>query len=172
MEEQFIIPVYDLSDGTHHYEFKIDKASYFELYKEHIIDKVNFFIDVELKKVKNCFDIYVFSKGEIETDCDRCGVPVSQTIQFEKRLYVQHEERENKSLEDGLDLIELKENGSILDLSKPIYDHTILSIPIKCVHAEGECDKKVIGKLEENNKENDNKVDPRWEALKKFKRSN
>jgi uncharacterized metal-binding protein YceD (DUF177 family) len=71
--------------------------------------------------------------------------------------------------------VTIDENEGILDMSWFIYEFVMLAIPIKHVHAPGKCNSAMTQKLEElsgavrSSEEEEEQIDPRWEALKKLK---
>ena len=73
------------------------------------------------------------------------------------------------------DLVTVAENEGILDVAWFIYEFIDLNIPIKHVHAPGKCNPAMIEKLNEHSaarsgEEEEETVDPRWEALLKLKK--
>lgn len=76
---------------------------------------------------------------------------------------------ESYSEED--DLVTVAEEEGILDIAWFVYESIELNIPIKHVHAPGKCNPAMISMLEAHSvtrssgDEDENAVDPRWEAL-------
>jgi len=55
----------------------------------------------------------------------------------------------------------------MLDLSQYLYESLIVSLPIKKVHPDNECNKEMIKRLNPSKtKKTKNDSDPRWDALK------
>ena len=73
------------------------------------------------------------------------------------------------------DTVIIDENEGIIDMSWFIYEFIMLAIPIKHVHAPGKCNSAMTQKLEElsgavrSSEEEEEMIDPRWEALKQLK---
>lgn len=98
---------------------------------------------------------------------------MDQTIETNDRLVVKFGEEYS---EDD-DLVTVAENEGILDVAWFIYEFIDLNIPIKHVHAPGKCNPAMIEKLNEHSaarsgEEEEDTVDPRWEALLKLKNKN
>ena len=78
---------------------------------------------------------------------------------------------------DDDEVIIVPEEEGILDMSWFIYEFIVLNIPIKHVHAPGKCNPAMIQMLHEHNaarsseEEEEQTIDPRWDALKKLKDS-
>ena len=100
-----------------------------------------------------------------------CLDDMDQSIETDNRLVVKF--GEDYSEDD--DLVTVAENEGILDVSWFIYEFIALNIPIKHVHAPGKCNPAMIEKLNEHSaarsgEEEEDTVDPRWEALLKLKK--
>jgi uncharacterized metal-binding protein YceD (DUF177 family) len=73
-------------------------------------------------------------------------------------------------LEESDEILIIPETESQIDISGFIYEYIVLTLPYQRIHPEGEglCDQEVIEKL---NAHTEQKIDPRWEALKSLKNS-
>jgi len=61
-------------------------------------------------------------------------------------------------------------NEHELDVSQRIHEMLVLNMPLKLAHESLEdCDQDVIKRLSGNERNEDNDIDPRWEALRKLK---
>jgi uncharacterized metal-binding protein YceD (DUF177 family) len=73
------------------------------------------------------------------------------------------------------DLVIIKDDEGILDISWYIYESIVLSIPIRHVHAPGKCNPVMIERLKglsatrSSDGNSEKEIDPRWDALKKLK---
>ena len=111
------------------------------------------------------------TEGSVTITCDRCLDDMDQPIESDNKLMV----RLGDTYSEDDDTVTVDENEGILDLSWFIYEFTMLAIPIKHVHAPGKCNSAMTQKLAElsgavrSSEEEAEAVDPRWEALKKFK---
>ena len=140
-----------LSEGIHTFEFVMDD---------------NFF---------NCFDATKGTKGmkiegAVEAICDRCLEEMELPISGELNLYAKYGEREEGNDDD---FIILAQDDDYLDLSEPLYEVYMLNYPLRVVHPEGECNEEMEHVLEELTMEEENdKIDPRWDELRKLINNN
>lgn len=109
------------------------------------------------------YDLHFSLKGQVTVACDRCMEPMSQPIEGQTTLRVRLGEEDS---DDG-DIITIPEERGTLDLEWPIYEQIALQVPIRHVHAQGECS----GELDEALKDyaardEEPETDPRWDALK------
>lgn len=130
------------------------------------------------------FEISFFTTGTVVVACNRCLGDMNQPIEAEGHTKVRF--GEVYSDEDD-ELITVPERDGQIDMGWLIYESIVLAIPIKHVHATGECDPAMMACLqehqavpevgngsdaddqEEDEPAGDTPIDPRWEKLKKIK---
>lgn len=120
---------------------------------------------VDITKTAGVFDVQIELKGKIKTICDRCLdeliCPVDTSAHLMVKLGEEYEE-------ESEDIITIPEKEAILDLSWLLYEFVELSLPMKKVHPESECNQDMIDKLYDFGEEDASK-DPRWAELSKLK---
>jgi uncharacterized metal-binding protein YceD (DUF177 family) len=84
------------------------------------------------------------------------------------------EEADTDHEDEGVELIYLRPHEFKLSISQPVYETSLLALPMirNCDEMETKpCDEVMIQKLETLNSEStmDEVVDPRWEKLKQLK---
>ncbi len=127
-------------------------------------------VSASIRKMAGFFEILFHTEGAVTVSCDRCLDDMDQPIEADNRLMVKLGETNS---EDD-DLVTIDENEGILDMSWFIYEFIMLAIPIKHVHAPGKCNSAMTQKLEElsgavrSSEEEDEAIDPRWEALRQL----
>lgn len=129
------------------------------------------------------FEVSFFTEGTVVVTCDRCLGDMDQPIKAEGHTKVKF--GEEYSDEDD-ELITVPERDGRIDMGWLIYESIVLAIPIKHVHASGECDSAMMACLQEHQAvpevgnandedveddepEDEAPVDPRWEKLKTLK---
>lgn len=113
------------------------------------VDIVNSDVDVTLRieKTHGSYKIEMDFDGTIWSPCDRCLEAVELPIEEEYDVIVRHGEEYDDS---GDGALVIPESWTRLDVSGLIYDTLLLSIPLRCVHPEGECDKGMQERLREH----------------------
>lgn len=163
--KEYKIPFIGLKVGTHDYEFKLD-AAFFEAFESSVSDNTEISVYLKLEKKENMMDLEFTLSGTIDEVCDRCGADMKVAIESEERLVVKYGE-ETGSTDD--EILVLGPSVFELDLSQYIYEYAMLSLPTKKVHqSEKDCDQDALARLNEF-KDDENKTDPRWDALKNIK---
>jgi uncharacterized metal-binding protein YceD (DUF177 family) len=137
---------------------------------------------VIVQKKTGLFELTFKLEGEVMVPCNRCLDDMVQTIKYDDKLQV----KLGDSFSEENEIVIIPENEGILNIAWFMYEFIVLNIPIKHVHAPGECNKTMVTKLkkhitrhkddDEDNPlfedddddeiSNDNTaVDPRWEGL-------
>jgi uncharacterized metal-binding protein YceD (DUF177 family) len=137
---EFIIPFVGLNIGTHRYEFKIDK-SFFEGVENTLIEDANVLVELAFEK-KETMMIAEFSlSGTVATPCDRCNDPMEMAIHGDYRIVYKF----GTEISEDENLIVLHPETFELDISAPIYELLVISLPARKIHPEGGCNEEVMG---------------------------
>ena len=169
--ETLKIDLKGLKEGVNHLEFDLDDT-YFKAVDAPEVSRGN--VHVSLDIVRNGNDFFTLDFHEVGTvmiSCDRCLDLMEQPIETTQRLEVNFG---TENSEEG-DLVTVAEDEGILDVTWYLYEFIALAIPIKHVHAPGKCNPAMVRALEEysaarSGEEDEQPMDPRWEALLKLKK--
>jgi len=86
------------------------------------------------------FHFYFRSKGVIYAPCDRCLADISVMVDTDDMLTV----KLGTDFSDDGDVIVIPEQEGVIDVSQYIYEFLALSLPMKLVHKDGECDEQMV----------------------------
>ena len=167
----YSIPFTGLKLGKHQFEYLVTDA-FFDEYEYSLVKKANLKCQVGLEKQETMIILNFRINGTIDTNCDRCLAPYPQYVDI-------HEQQVAKFSEEAIDedgeIIILTKNDHEIDVSVLIYEYINVALPLitVCID-EGKtpyCDKEMLDSLSKltANTEQNEQVDPRWDALKKFK---
>ncbi|TAL62834.1 MAG: DUF177 domain-containing protein [Bacteroidetes bacterium] len=169
----YLIQFVGLKDGEHRFDYVIDDAffkdrEYSEVQKAHIDTQVI------LTKATHLLVFDIKMEGTINVPCDRCGDPFDFPVWGERKLVVS---LTNDKFDDGDDIVSLSLEASEIDISQTLYEYINLLLPQRRIHPVEEdgtsgCNEnalKTLNKLSE--KEEEQKTDPRWDALKKIQQN-
>lgn len=129
-------------------------------------------VSVSIRKATGFYELQFHAGGVVTVPCDICLDDMEQPIETDNCLLVKL--GDETDTEDD-DVVVVDEEEGILDTAWLIYEFIALAIPIKHVHAPGKCNSAMTQKLEElsgaarSGEEDDQEIDPRWEALLKLK---
>ena len=118
-------------------------------------------------------------EGTVLIPCDRCLDEMEQTISYKEKLLVKFGDKFSEEDE----IVIVPETEGAINVAWFLYEFILLNIPLKHVHAPGECNKTMVTKLkrhitrskddddpdievEDDDLEiDDSPMDPRWEGL-------
>ncbi len=121
-------------------------------------------VAVTVTRKGDTFDLAFRVTGDVTIGCDRCLDDMPHHVDADYCVAVTYG---GSADEDSDEVVVADEKERYFDLSRLIYDTIELSIPMKHVHAEGECNMAMAEKLRELSAERQDS-DPRWGALKEL----
>lgn len=170
---QYSIPLTGLKEGSHIYEFEID-SDFFAGFEGSEIGAGELSAVVTLVKRSSHMELEMALRGSVEVECDRCLEPYMQRVETKGRLLI----KDGNQWEEVDDEVLIIPHGeSQLDLSQLIYEFAHLGLPIKRLHPEDDegysgCDPDMLERIDgftDDDREGDEKYDPRWSDLGKLK---
>ena len=93
---------------------------------------------------RSVFRFYFHFEGKVFAPCDRCLADVEVPIDTDDMLAV----KLGTEYSDEGETIIVPENEGVIDVSQFIYELIALSLPLKLVHEEGQCDEAMMATLE------------------------
>lgn len=141
---EYRIAVQRLSDGNHDFHWKISKA-FFEKDPNSEIRDAAVNVDLELTKLDRLMELHFHFSGQLTIACDRCLDDLLLTINSDKTLFLREgaDRQENKE-----DVVFIQPNDLQIDLYQIIYDFILLSIPMRKVHPDGECNSEMMDRFQ------------------------
>ncbi|NPD45137.1 DUF177 domain-containing protein [Lentimicrobium sp. S6] len=169
--KEYHISFRGLKDGLHSFDFEIGKK-FFQTFENTRIQDSNLKLDLELDKQETMLQVYFSIAGEVEVECDRCLELYTQAVEVEDKLIVKFG---RETFEEAENILVLDEKEHKLQLEQYIYEFIMLSLPMRLIHPELEdgepgCQPGFLETYnEQDDADEDEVIDPRWEALKKLK---
>jgi uncharacterized metal-binding protein YceD (DUF177 family) len=177
MRSPFIIPFVGLKLGTHQYEFEV-KDEFFTAFDYSEIKHGDVRVVMDLNKSATMLVLTFDLSGTITVPCDRCLEDMNTQIDTSFRQIIKFSDTETDEDDDELTYVPTGEYE--IDVKPYIFNFIALSIPARNAHPEGECDPETLKKLNEyliseekesSKKEEEEDIDPRWSALKSFRKN-
>lgn len=187
--ELYNIVLKDINSETRVIEYELDDA-YFKKIDSPEVQKGNVKAKVSVIKKLSTFELQFLLDGSITIPCDRCLDDMEQPIHYKEKLQVKFGE---KFAEED-DIVVVPESEGAINIAWFLYEFIVLNIPMKHVHATGECNKTMVGKLrkhitrqKDDDDDDDNsalefedddftadevQTDPRWDALQNITENN
>lgn len=166
--KDFDIQVYKLAIKQHEYEFTVN-SDFFSNFEGELVESGEVKIQLLLDKRENLLELNFDFSGFIDLISDRSLEPFQYPININKKLLYKYGEEEQE-LED--DVMVITKNTQVINVGHYIYETIALQIPLKKLHPdEIEEDEEhneyvYIDDAEEEIEEEEENIDPRWEALK------
>jgi len=187
--ELYNVVLKDINNETRIIEFELDDA-YFKKIDSPEVQRGNVKAKVSVQKKLSTFDIQFVLDGSIIIPCDRCLDDMEQPIHYKEKLQVKFGD---KFAEED-EIVIVPESEGAINVAWFLYEFIVLNIPIKHVHATGECNKTMVVKLkkhitrqkDDTDDENSSldfdddddftteeiQTDPRWDGLQNITENN
>ena len=188
--EQYNVVLKDISNEVRMLEYDLDNV-YFKKIDSPEVQKGNVKAKVTVQKKQNIFELQFSLEGSVIIPCDRCLDDMEQPIHYKEKLQVKLGEKFSE--EDEIVIVPESDGG--INIAWFLYEFIVLNIPIKHVHATGECNKTMVTKLRKHithQKDDDDEegtalvfddedddfttdeaqTDPRWDGLKNITENN
>ena len=177
---KYNIDIYGLEDKQYDYDMESGDAFFQEL-EQDLIEHGQFKTHVVLTKSATMLQLHFHTEGSVELLCDRTLEPFEEPVISDDRIILKFGDRDEE-LTDEIEII--NRNTNRINIAKYIFEFIALSLPVKKLHPslrteddtddESEDDEVILvysSADDEETDENDSeeKIDPRWEALKKLK---
>lgn len=131
-----------LSQGKHSYTYTLDDE-YFSKIDSGEVQRGEVSATVDVIVSAAGYEVKFHVEGAVIIACDRCLDDMQQTIKADDTLRI----RLGDELMDDGEVMVLPERDPVLNVAWFLYELIALSIPIKHVHAPGECNKAMADKL-------------------------
>lgn len=168
--KEFDIPFIGLKDGSHTFEYQIDKK-FFDVYNFDEFDNVAIIATIDFIKKSTIMELDFKVTGTINVLCDLTSEPFDLDINGTLPLIVKFGHEYN---DDNEEVLILPQEAYKMNVAQFIYELIVLSVPNKRIHPavlDGTMESEALKKLEELEIKGEKTVekettDPRWDKLK------
>jgi uncharacterized protein len=176
--DEFTIPFRGMKDGTHDFEFKIDKK-FFEYFEYSEIDNADLRVHLEMEKQSTLMVLSFELTGTIDTICDRCLDELTLPLEYSDQVVIKYGDEIPDSVYIGEESPVISHDDTEINVAQFIYEFFVLSIPSKRVHPDKKkglkgCNPEMLKQLAEYStyQEENEDSDPRWNELRKLLNDN
>ena len=170
--ESLKIDLRDIGEGGQTFNFTLGD-SYFEAIGAPEVRRGEADVTLAVRRVAvGYFELAFHIDATVTVQCDRClddmRLPISTDGQLTVRL------GDENTVDDNL-VVTVAEDDGVIDVAWNIYEFIALAMPIKHVHADGECNPAMVEALREHtaadtaDAQGQQAADPRWSGLEKLK---
>ena len=187
--ELYNVVLKDLSNEMRMFEYDLDDA-YFKKIDSPEVQKGNVKAKVSVLKKLTTYELQFFLEGTVIIPCDRCLDDMVQPIHYKEKLLVKF----GNTFSEEDEIVIVPEAEGAINIAWFLYEFIVLNIPMKHVHATGECNKTMVTKLKKHitrQKDDDDddssavefdddddftpdeiQTDPRWDGLQNITENN
>lgn len=155
--------------GKHSFEFDIDD-DFFARFPGSELSSGKLKARVELNRQNNLLEFDIEIAGTVKVECDRCLELFDLPVRYSGVLIG----RIGGAEQEGTDeIIFLSDDDYEVNLAQYFYESISLSLPLQRYHGvngtdSGQCDADMLKRIEHIDTDAD-RIDPRWESLRKLK---
>ncbi len=166
--KQFNISFVGLKEGSHLFEYQIDKK-FFDLFQYEDFFNADIKVNINFVKKSTLLELDFTAKGTVNVPCDVSNEAFNQEIEATLPLIVNFGSEFN---DDNEEILILPHEVYQINVAQYIYEMIVLAVPNKRIHPkvlDGTMQSEAIKKLqtlEINKEETIEKTDPRWDKLK------
>lgn len=140
-----------LSDGHHEQDFKID-TEFFKNMENSEIHSADIDVHLDMEKRHDAYDCTFHVKGHLEIPCDRCLDPLDHEVDTSYHVVVKY----GDDYDDGADnLLVIPYSNSYLNVAYILNDTILLTIPLRHVHPQGQCNRAMLDALRKHRQRSD-----------------
>jgi uncharacterized metal-binding protein YceD (DUF177 family) len=175
----YSIPIQGLLDGTHQFDYQIDR-SFFENFEDSPIADGQIHLQLSFDKRPDLYVLWFEFEGTVKTECDRCLAAIDLPISGKQRLLVKL--RETDTASDDPEIIFISPEAQKLNVAPFAYEFICLAMPLIKVYdcendEQSNCDEEMLAKLDQNSgfepeEEEEPEENPIWAELKKLNKNN
>lgn len=172
--KDYMISFSGLKDGVHSFDFEINDK-FFEAFENTRFQQSELKLKVEMDKQETMFQFHFSIIGNMKIECDRCLELYTQEVLVDEMLIVKFG---RETYEEAENILVLNEKEYEIKLAQYIYEFISLSLPMRLIHPEDEngepgCHPDFLDSYNEQDdaEEEEDPIDPRWEALKNLKKN-
>jgi len=166
MARDFSVNILGLTKEVHPFEFQLGE-DFFKKYGQEVVANGKLSTVVVLDKKETFIEADFKIEGNAFLICDRSLDEFDYPVSISRKIVFKYGE-EPKEVSD--EIIIITQDQVQLDLGQLMYEFIALHIPMKKLHPRFRDDENKEGLVyTSTDKDSEEKIDPRWEMLKKLK---
>ena len=178
-QSRYNIDIYGLEDKSYEFDYELG-SEFFEEMSQELIQKGDFRVHLTLDKSSTMIQLWFTIQGSAELTCDRSLEVFDEPVDTEGKIILKFGDHDEEITEE---ISIINRNRTRINVASYIFELIALALPMKKIHpdlreqvteSEDETDSETLVYSSENRESEDSevendKVDPRWEALIKLK---
>lgn len=149
VHKAYTLNLASLPEGHHEMDCRCD-TEFFRMMESPDVYEADIDAHIDVDRKGDAYHILITLEGDMRIPCDRCLEPMVHEVDAEYGLTVRYGDEYNDSLDD---VLILPWNEREWDLSRVLCDTVMLTVPLRHVHDDGECDLSMTDRLKEITRE-------------------
>ena len=141
--QPFVIPLSGLTQGGTQFNWRTDGKFFGNSGNSEILN-ADLEVDVHVEKAMRFFGVDAAISGKVTVLCDRCLEELELLVDTGFKLSVKFGETAETADAGDREIVMIPDGSMELDLSQFVYDYTCISLPMRRVHPEGECNPEAL----------------------------
>lgn len=141
--QPFVIPLCGLTQGGTQFNWRADGKFFGNSGNSEILN-ADLEVDVHVEKAMRFFGVDAAISGKVTVLCDRCLEELELPVDTGFKLSVKFGETAETADAGDREIVMIPDGSMELDLSQFVYDYTCISLPMRRVHPEGECNPEAL----------------------------
>ena len=141
--QPFVIPLSGLTQGGTQFNWRADGKFFGNSGNSEILN-ADLEVDVHVEKAMRFFGVDAAISGKVTVLCDRCLEELELPVDTGFKLSVKFGETAETADAGDREIVMIPDGSMELDLSQFVYDYTCISLPMRRVHPEGECNPEAL----------------------------
>ena len=141
--QPFVIPLSGLAQGGTQFDWRADGTFFGNSGNSEIL-AADLGVTVHVEKSMRFFGVDGTNTGKVTVLCDRCLEELELPVDTGFKLSVKFGESAETADAGDREIVMIPEGSQELDLSQFVYDYTCISLPMRRVHPEGECNPEAL----------------------------
>lgn len=140
---QYKIELASLSEGKHSYDFVCD-TEFFHNMEATQVKQADVAVHLDLDHRHDSYRMHFTLRGEMQLPCDRCLDPLALPVDTTYDITVRYGDDYDDTADD---VLQIPYADTSLNVAYMLYDTLMLTIPMKHVHPQGQCNKAMAATL-------------------------
>lgn len=140
--DKYSVDYLGLGEGSHTLTFDLD-GELFKVLESNEVKDAACEANVTLNIAKRSISAHIDITGKVTVECDRCLEDCIIPIQFNGDLDITIADTEGEYDGEHMTIA----HGNNLNLAQYLYESVVISLPIRRVHPEGECNEDMLARF-------------------------
>lgn len=149
--QQYKINLATLQEGLHTKDMVCDTELFRNMENNDVLES-DVKVHLNLTYRNGIYDCLFTLKGEIKIPCNRCLDPMAHEIDTTYHVKVKYGEEYDDSNDE---VLVIPDTDAFLNVAYMLYDTIVLTIPIRHVHPQGQCNRAMADVLQKHRMRHD-----------------